>query len=791
MSSSSSVVIHDAHESGEGRLTRRIAALREQAVACANEPDPAERGRAVMRSYDETRADPMAIRRAKAVTAALASATLVLDDGDLLAGRVPRRVPGHQGIHEGYWYKLPAAYPDLNSGSVALERSPLPQGFVESLRAWWQRHSGPCDKLAAARPEHAERAMRVGVYWASGLDIVHRNPRFEMLLERGVLDLREEAATRLDALNLVDAEDAARRVFYQSVIIVYDAMVGFANRWAKQLDALAAVEADPFRCGELRQMAEHCRQVPAHPPRTFWEVLQAVWLIVCMNEAEVSGSATSLGRLDQYLQPFYQADLAAGRLTREVALELIECLFLKCYRTFDFHYTMLGGQTVTGTDATNELSYLCLDALDALRTPRAVGVRIHRGSPPELLRRAADIAGHGLGRPDFWNDEVVIKALTRVGIPVADAREYSAIGCVELTIPGKCNSRTMGHAMNLLKVLELVLNEGRCMQTGTQVLQGVPAEFATYDDLHACYRHHAARLIREAVEEDARGYVFQSTELPFPVLSALTEGCLQSGRDVMAGGATYNPAGVNLFGVANVADSLAAISKLVFEERRVTFAELRTVLNSDFEGREDLRQLLLTHAPKFGNDDDSVDRIAAEEVAFYCSEIAKYSTPEGGRYHALVFGCTPDSVYSMGPKCGASADGRRAGKPLATSLNPTPGQAKTGATAELKSVSKVDLTNTPGGVSYILELHPTALDGPTGVGTVASLFRAFFDQGGMEISINVLGEEDLRNAQAHPQEHTHVLVRVFGFSAQFTSLDPPLQEYVIERTRQLGRGVIL
>ena len=769
---------HPAHG-----LSPRVSKLRAQALAYANEPDPTERGWAVMQSYDDTIAEPMPIRRAKALAAFLEAETLTLDEGDLLAGRLRRQIAGHPGIHEGHRWANAAAYPDAAPNLHALKDAAVPEAFVERMRQWVQRHPSVYAKVRAMCPAETRRAMEVKAFHAGGVDMGHRLPRFELLLEKGAVGIRQEALARMDGLDAARGEDVRKRVFYESIVIVSDAMAQYGKRWAKLLHTLASGEPEAVRRRELEVMADTCRRVPAESARTFREALQSVWLTICVNQAETTGAAGSFGRLDQYLRPLYEADVGAGRLNRDEALELIECLFLKCYRTFDFHHTMLGGIAPDGRDATNELSYLCLEAVERLRTPRDIAVRIHNGTPREFLRKAAEVARLGLGRPDFWNDEVVIPALVEAGIAVEDARDYAAIGCVELTIPGKCNSRTMGHAINLTKILEIALNRGRCALTDQVVGIEHDTHFPTYESLHRAYRKQAKHFIRLAIEEDVRGYVVQSTEHPFPLLSALTVGCMESGRDVMDAGAVYNPSGVNLFGAANVADSLAAIKKLVYEDQALTLDDLREALRRDFEGREDLRQMLLTKAPKFGNDNAYVDAIAVEEAAFYCDEVAQYPTPERGRHHALLFGCTPASVYQMGPATGASPDGRRAGSPLATSVNPTHGRELSGITAELNSVARINGRKAPGGVSFIVDLHPTALGGSEGLDKLVSLLRTFFEQGGMEIGLNVLSEEQLRAAQSKPQEYGHVMVRVFGFSTQFASLDAQLQEQIIERTK--------
>jgi len=739
-----------------------------------------------MKSYDETRAEPMLIRRAKAVAAFLESQTLTLDEGDLLAGRVIRRIASHPGIHEGYRWVNAAAYPDLGANPHILKDAPVSEDFVKFMEQWMTRHVPVGAKARALCPPETRHAMATGAFRASGIDMAHRMPRFELILQKGARRLRAQAEEKRNGLSMLDAEDIKKRIFYEALIIVYDAMIAYANRWAHKLTELALSEADPQRHQELRHMAAICQRVPAEPAQTFWQALQSVWFVLCVNQAETAGSATSFGRFDQFLYPFYKADIEAGRLTWEEALEQIECFFLKCYRTFDFHSTTLGGIRPDGCDGTNELSFLCLEGVERLRTPRNVTVRIHKNTPPAFFRKAAQVARIGLGRPDFWNDEVMVAALCTAGIPLEDARDYAPIGCVEITIPGKCNSRTMGHAVNLAKILEITLNGGRCSLTGKQVGLRNDTSFPTYEALHAAYRRQAAHFIRLAIEEDIRGYVLQATEHPFPVLSALTVGCMDSGRDVMDGGALYNPAGVNLFGIANVADSLAAIKKLVYEERRISLDEVREALADDFDAREDLRQMLLTRAPKFGNDDPYVDEIAAAEVAFYCDEVAKYPTPEGGRHHPLLFGCTPASVHHVGPSTGASADGRKARCPLAVSVNPTHGRELSGATAELNSVARLDFTKAPGGASFVIDSHPTAVDGEEGLEKLVGLLRTFFDKGGAEIGLNVLREHELREAQEHPEKHAHIMVRVFGFSTQFVSLDPDIQEHVIEKTKHPG-----
>lgn len=771
-------------ELSETCLNPRVSLLRQLALSFANELDSTERGKAFIDSYEQTEGEPVIIRRAKAISQVLETQSLILDEGQLIAGRVQRLIPAHNGIHSGHEWKRSVTYPE--GGGWISDNAPVSESIRKRWAKWCKNYVPVWQKLGKLLPDDERKAIQAGVYSSGGIDWVHRNSRFEMLLEMGMTGIKKQAKEKLRLLDEKHEEYEKQRSFYESIIIICDALMSYANRWAEKLDELATSGENSERRSELQQMAAICRKVPHQPPETFHEAIQSVWFAQVANWAEASGSAHSFGRFDQYMWPFYYADVEAGKLTRDDALELIQCLWLKCYSTFDFRHLTVGGVKPDGADGTNELSYLCLEATEQLRTPRDVAVRVHNGTPDAFLKKAADVARIGLGRPDFWGDEVTVESLAKAGIPLADARDYSPIGCVELTIAGKCNSRTMGHSMNLAKCLELALNNGRDQITNQQIGPQTGEEFGFYKELHAAYRKQAEHFIRLAIQQNLRAYALQAKDFPMPVLSTLTEGCLESGHDVMDGGATYNPAGVNLFGVANIANSLAAIKKLVFEENTISLKELRHAMTKNFEGQEPLRQMLLNRAPKYGNGDEYVDNIAAEEAAFYCDEVAKYPTPEGGQHHALIFGTSPPAVYGFAQKMGASADGRKMGEPIAMSVCTTHGTERMGSTATVKSAASLDYTKAPGGISFILDLHPTAVSGNSGLNKLASLLKTYFRSGGMEIGLNIVSDEDLRKAQENPDRYSHIMVRVFGFSTQFISLSHELQEYVIEKTKQVN-----
>jgi pyruvate-formate lyase len=576
---------------------------------------------------------------------------------------------------------------------------------------------------------------------------------------------------------------------------------------------------------ELQRIATICDKVPAEPAETFREAMQSVWFTHIISELEMGATvANSLGRLDQYLYPYYENDLASGLTTREEAQELMDCLWVKLYRTYNDQHIMIGGLKPDGTDGTNDISFMCLQSMKNTRLPTAMGARIHKDTPDEFLLEVCDVLKLSLGRPDLWNDEITVESLVRKGIRLEDARDYAVVGCVELVISGKSNTRTMGHQINLLKCLELALNDGKCQISGEQTgprgergserARGRAGEgarekqegreerqefsseaasrlseprFSDFEALREAYREQASYFIRLAIEVDVRDQVVQSMYFPYPFLSALTENCVEKGKDITNGGTIYNRAGVNLFGISNVANSLAAIKKLVFEHKSLSLDELSEALKANFEDNEGLRQRLLNTAPKYGNDDDYVDAIAREEAEFYCREVGKYRTAEDEPFHPLIFSATTQAIYEFGPKTGASADGRRAGDHLTINVDPARGTDLKGITASVKSVAKLNYLETPGGISHIIDVHPSAVAGPEGTEKLASVIKTYFQQGGMEIGVNIFGEKELRDAQKHPEKYRNLCVRVFGFSTQFINLSPELQEYVIARTKHIAQ----
>jgi formate C-acetyltransferase len=447
----------------------------------------------------------------------------------------------------------------------------------------------------------------------------------------------------------------------------------------------------------------------------------------------------------------------------------------------------VGGRTPDGEDATNDLSYLFLEGMEATEMTADFSVRLHQGAPPPFVRTVMRVMRRGFGRPDVYNDEVMVEALTRKGVALEDARDYAPLGCVEIMIPGRTAHRTMCMGLNLPKVLELVLNGGRCLVTGEPVWDDVPAEFAGFDALVAAYHARVRQVIAlgvEIVREDER---LEPTVFPRPWLTVLSRGGIESGVDMTAGQPKYDPVGVTLDGVADVANSLYAIKRLVYEEQRLSLDALRAVLRADWDGYEPLRQYVLNRLPRFGQDDPEVNEIARREAAHFAACFEGHETYYGDRFWPMIFGVTTSFLGHKAPKTGAMPSGRRAGDMLAQSLQPSPAGPQGCTTALLRSCATIDYGDFPGGISNVQECDPSLVAGEGGLDRLTDLVCGFLDLGGMELSLNFLSEEKLRAAQASPDQHRYLMVRVFGLSAQFVNLSPALQETVIERVAAASR----
>lgn len=601
---------------------------------------------------------------------------------------------------------------------------------------------------------------------------------------------------------LIELAEAAKREhpdnadFYDGLILSLEGARIFLRRYA----ALAREMAQTGEhTGEMNEIARVCDALAERAPESFREAVQASWFLYVILQMESNASSFSPGRMDQYLYPFYERDVASGKLTKEDALELVECLFLKFnqivylrssssakyFAGFPIGFNVaIGGQNEAGESAENELSFLFLRAQEHLLLPQPnLSARVFSGSSEHFLFRCAEVVGKGSGMPQFFNDEAVIPALKGKGISDADARNYAIVGCVELTTMGNNLGWSDAAMFNLVKALELALNDGVCTLTGKQMgaKTGTLKQFESYEDvlkaLNTQVDFFFERMIRccEVVERA------HAELLPSPFLSCVIDDCMEAGVDVTAGGAHYNLSGIQAIQCANVADSLAALKTLVYDERIVDRAELHEALVSNFEHAELLRLRLLNKAPKYGNDVEWVDAIAFDWAKAFAERLSRYTNVRGGPYQMGLY--TVSAHVPMGQNVGATPDGRLAKEPLADGgMSPVYGRDSHGPTAVLKSVSRVKSEYGSNGTLLNMKFLPSLFQTELGVSKFVLLLRAFIELKIIHVQFNVVNRSDLLAAQQQPELYRSLTIRVAGYTAYFTELAPDLQREIIERT---------
>jgi len=584
--------------------------------------------------------------------------------------------------------------------------------------------------------------------------------------------------------------------FYEGMIIALEGASLFMRRYAELARGMAKSAAQPE---ELLEIARVCDKLAANPPESYREAVQASWFLYVILQMESNASSFSPGRMDQYLYPYYKKDVASGALSPEDALEITECLFLKFnqivylrsagsakyFAGFPIGFNVaVGGQDENGGCAENELSFLFLRAQEHLLLPQPnLSARVFEGSGEHFLTRCAQVIGKGSGMPQLFNDEAVIPALTGKGISEQDARNYAIVGCVELTTMGNNLGWSDAAMFNLVKALELALNDGRCTLTGKQMgaHTGTIEAFETYEDvlkaLDTQVDFFFERMIRccEVVEKA------HAELLPSPFLSSVIDDCMERGIDVTAGGAHYNLSGIQAIQCANVADSLAALKTLVYDEKIVDRRELHEALTSNFENAELLRLRLLNKAPKYGNDVEWVDAIAFDWARQFAGRLAKYTNARGGPYQMGLY--TVSAHVPMGQNVGATPDGRKAKEPLADGgMSPVYGRDSHGPTAVLKSVARVKSEYGSNGTLLNMKFLPSLFKTEIGVQKFVRLIRAFIRLKIIHVQFNVVNRSDLLAAQKHPELYRSLTIRVAGYTAYFTELAPDLQQEIIERT---------
>ena len=697
------------------------------------------------------------------------NALALIQDGELIVGH-------NYGLVEG---------PFREEGAVeaALRQSLFtPEQIADCLR-WRKESAAWFDRLPEAVPETEQDRALAHELAAMGYMISanHTVLGYEKVLRLGFEGLLQEVERCAAAHGEGSDKEAA---FYEGLRTLCRAGCELGEKYAKKAaELLVSAENTPARKAELERIVETCRRVPRRPARSFIEAVQSLWFAHIINTWEDGINANSLGRLDQILYPYYQADLAKGALTREQAFEILCCLWIKLYRDYDVQQSCVGGCGPDGRPAVNELSYLMLDATEALDFVRCLSVRYSAHSDRAFLRRALEVVGHlQKGVPFFFNDDVMIPALEAYGIDPADALDYTQIGCVETVIPGRANPHAVTARVNLLKALEYALNDGHSMLE-PELCPGLPtgglATLHSYEKLKEAVWRQIRHLIDSACRMTVRAWPVAAQNDPKPYKSLLTEGCVERGLDFNNRGAKYDYYQMMFVGLPNLADSLAALRELVFGQKRYTLAEIVAQLKQNFPD-EAIRLDLVNKAPKFGNDIDEVDDIAREVLDFACDYLAQMSQRYPCSFHPQPF--TFLWMVPHGEHSAASPDGRRNGEILAYSVSPMQGRDFNGFTALVNSLAKLPTRKTPGTTSAIVEADPQLFTDKN-IPRFVDILLAGAEQGGSNLQFNVVDADTLLDAQKNPDKHRNLAVRVSGFSQKFYLLDKQIQDHIINRTK--------
>ncbi|MEE9496432.1 MAG: trans-4-hydroxy-L-proline dehydratase [Desulfobacterales bacterium] len=623
------------------------------------------------------------------------------------------------------------------------------------------------------------------------------------IYSQGLEDIKAEIKTTLKNIDYFDDPKALdKKEQLQAMIIAADALIVFSGRHADKLKALAAKEKDAKRKTELLQMADICKRVPAQAPRTFWEALQYYWFVHVGVITELNPwDSFNPGRLDQHLYPFYKKDLAAGTLTKESARELL-CAFwikfnnhpappktgvtLKESNTYvDFALINLGGLKKDNTDAVNELTFLILDVIEEMRLlqPSSM-VQLSKKNPDRYIKRALKIVKTGFGQPSIFNADTIVQELVRQGKTVEDAREGGASGCVEAGAFGREAYFLTGY-FNLPKILEMTLHNGIDPRTGKQVgpVTGNPTVFETFDDFLDAYKRQLQHFIDIKIKGNNIIERINAKYMPVPFLSLFIDDCVANAKDYNAGGARYNTSYIQGVGLGTITDSLAALKYQVFDNRTIATKDFLDALNTDFQGYDDFRQLLVNSTPKYGNDDNYADDVMKEIFESFYEVVNGRPNTRGG-VHRINLLPTTCHIY-FGSMIGALPDGRRAGKPLSEGISPVQGADRNGPTAVVKSAAKIDHIRT-GGTLLNQKFLPQVLEDEQGITKLAHLIRAYFKMDGHHMQFNVVNSDELRRAQDCPDDYRDLIVRVAGYSDYFVDLTPQLQNEIIERTTHKG-----
>jgi pyruvate formate-lyase/glycerol dehydratase family glycyl radical enzyme len=773
--------------------TKRIGLLKEKMMT---EPRyvSIEQALIITKTYEENEEKPVIIKRALALKNALLQLDIAIEPEEKIVGN--RTIGVRHGV----------VFPESGSSWIDREFETIPTRPQDKFNV---REEDIIKFRGTIKPYFEGKSLEDVIRKRYGKEIDeiakvvkinqkdhaqgHICPNSKKWLKYGPEGLKQQA--------IVHLKSAAKEQqdFYKSVILVMEGTQRFMMRYYDLLMEKAEQETDEANKANMLEVAFNCKNLSMNPPSSFHEAVQSIWFLFVILHMESNASSFSPGRLDEFLYPFYKKDIDSGKIDKQKALEIIEAIWLKFnqivylrnshsakfFAGFPIGFNVaIGGQDEKGNDFSNELSFLFLKAQEHLGLPQPnLSVRLHKGTNEPLLKEAVRVVSKGSGMPQFFNDESIISSMMDLGVAEKDARDYAIVGCVELTTQGNNLGWSDAAMFNLNKVLELTLNNGKCLLTGNRIGPdlGNLIDYKTFEELENAFAKNINYFIDKMILACEQVEKAHMDILPSPFLSAVIDNCIEKGIDVTAGGAVYNFSGIQMIQVANLADSLAAIRLLVYEEKRISKEELLTALQNNFDGYEIIRTMLLKRAPKYGNDVAYVDELGVKWARFFNEKVSHYTNYRGGRYHTGMY--TVSAHVPMGENVGASADGRYRATPLADGgMSPVYGRDITGPTAVLKSVSLLDNHLTTNGGLLNMKFLPEFFKTESNIDKFAKFLRTFVDLEIPHIQFNVLKKEDLLAAQKDPEKYRSLTVRVAGYTAYFTELAGELQNEIIART---------
>ena len=759
-----------------------------------------ERAKLFTESYKRTKGENPIIRYAKAMDYLLTNMTIKIWDNEYIVGNRCTKFVGTPLYPEARVDTIEQDIDNYDTRPVQkfLLTAEEKQYIKSKIIPYWKNEEETVQErfqsyLSPDMRDIMEKILFiVDVELSSGIG--HFFPGHEIVFKNGMNGLIQKTEEHLEKFS----NDNNKIIFLESLLIVLNAVKTFIQRFSRLAKTKAEEELNAERQKELHEISKICYNISQNPPNNFKEALQLIYFTHLICGLEDGGFAISVGRLDQYLYTYYLKDIKEGKITKEEVQFLIECFFIKLSTLWNYviskgvvategppiaENVVIGGLDREGNNATNELSLIILDAYTHIKTVQPTFcVRIHNDTSEEFLMKVGDSIKSGTSIA-LLNDQVMIPGLINRGFTLADAREYAPIGCVEPQHPYKSYGSTNADQFNIVKCLELTLNNGVDMLTRKEYGLQNSIKITSYKDLWDAFTDQVKYFIDYMVK--TMYYLDKAiAELtPQPFLSATIENCIEQGLDITNGGAVYNFTGPQLIGLATVADSLAVIKKVVFEDKILPFEDLVQLLAKNFRGTyqgrkgKEWREFFINKVPKFGNDDDYVDQIAVDVARFYCEEIAKHSNYRGGKFNPGIYSTTFHLAFGM--FTGASADGRKITEPLSNGLGPTSGMDKKGPTAILNSIKKLKNELMTNGNALILAFHPNTLK----IEIFVPLIKSFFEiDGGYQVQFNVVGKNTLCDAQKNPDAYRGLVVRVAGYSVYFTELSKLAQDEIIART---------